>query len=98
MKTMFVPIVWLFSITYWFVNLNLTDKHGTKNLWGLIRPWRISAKSAKPFAKKGRRRFRRPIGSAKSTVFGIITETKIRSKSSKSAKIGIGPNQIHHLL
>ena len=80
------------------MNLNLTDKHGTKNLWGLIRPLRISAKPAKPFAQKGRPRFRRPIGSAKSTVFGILTETKVRSKSTKSAKNGIGPNQIHHLL
>ena len=31
-KTMFVPKVRLFLSVYWFVNLNLTDKHGTKNL------------------------------------------------------------------
>ena len=38
-KTMFVPKVRLFPLFYWFVNFTLTDKHGTKNLLGLIRPW-----------------------------------------------------------
>ena len=37
-KTIFVPKVQLFQLVYWFVNLILPDKHGTKNLYGLIRP------------------------------------------------------------
>ena len=36
---MFVPKVWLFPLFHWFVNFTLTDKHGTKNLQGLIHPW-----------------------------------------------------------
>ena len=36
---MFVPKIRLFPLFYWFVNFTLTDKHGTKNLSGLIRPW-----------------------------------------------------------
>ena len=36
---MFVPKIRLFPLFYWFVNFTLTDKHGTKNLLGLIRPW-----------------------------------------------------------
>ena len=28
-----------FLSVYWFVNLTLSDKHGTKNLQGLIPPW-----------------------------------------------------------
>ena len=37
-KTMFVPKVPLFQLVYWFVNLILADKHGAKNLKGLIHP------------------------------------------------------------
>ena len=36
---MFVPKIRLFPLFYWFVNFTFTDKHGTKNLLGLIRPW-----------------------------------------------------------
>ena len=35
---MFVPKIPLFPLFYWFVNFTLTDKHGTKNLLGLICP------------------------------------------------------------
>ena len=30
---MFFPDVRLFTLVFWFVNLTITDKHGTKNLW-----------------------------------------------------------------
>ena len=36
---MFVSKVRLFPLIYWFVHFTLTDKHGTKNLQGLIHPW-----------------------------------------------------------
>ena len=35
---MLVSKVRLFSLIYWFVHFTLTDKHGTKNLQGLIHP------------------------------------------------------------
>ena len=35
---MFVPKVWLFPLFHSFVNFTLTDKHGTKNLQGLVQP------------------------------------------------------------
>ena len=38
---MSLPKVRLFPLVYWFVNLTLTDNHDTKNLWGLIRPWKV---------------------------------------------------------
>ena len=56
---------------------------------------RVSAKSAKPSAQRDRT-FTRPSKPAKSTVFRILTETNMNSKSFKtSTKNGIGPNQIH---
>ena len=39
---MFVPKIRLFPLFYWFVNFTLTDKHCTKNLLGLIRPWELT--------------------------------------------------------
>ena len=30
-----------FPLFYWFVNFTLSDKHGTKNLLGLIHPWTL---------------------------------------------------------
>ena len=38
-KIMFVPKVLLLPLFYLFVNLNLTDKHGTKTFCRLICPW-----------------------------------------------------------
>ena len=52
---------------------------------------RISEKSAKPFAQRGKK-FRRPPKPAKSTVFEILSETNMNSKSTKN---GISLNQIH---
>ena len=40
---MFVPKILLFPLFYWFVKFTLTDKHGTKNLLGLIRPCMFSS-------------------------------------------------------
>ena len=36
---MFVPKVRLFPLFYWSVNFTLTNKHGAKNLKGLIHSW-----------------------------------------------------------
>ena len=55
---------------------------------------RISAKSVKPSAQRGRR-FRRLSKPIKFTVFRIITETNIDSMSTKYTKNGVGPTQIH---
>ena len=56
---------------------------------------RISAKSAKPAKPVQRgRMFRRPSKPAKSTVYRLLTETNMNSKSTKN---GIGPNHLHTL-
>ena len=45
---MFVPKIRLFPLFYWFVNFTLTDKHGTKNLSGLIRTYQDLSYEDKP--------------------------------------------------
>ena len=52
---------------------------------------RIPVKSARHSAQRGSR-LRSPSYPAKSTVFKILTETNMNSKSTKN---GIGPNEIH---
>ena len=54
---MFVPKIRLSPLFYWFVNFTLADKHGTKNLLGLIRPWHLLekrqiSKASKPSVSK----------------------------------------------
>ena len=36
------PKILLFPLFYWFVNFTLIDKHGTKNLSGLIHHWLVA--------------------------------------------------------
>ena len=43
---MFLPKVRPLPLFYWFVNFTLTDKHGTKNLWGLTCPCSSRSKLA----------------------------------------------------
>ena len=58
---------------------------------------RISAESAKPAKLSAKRgiKFRKPPVPAMSTVFRILIETNMNSKSTKSTKTGVGFNKIH---